>query len=108
MKNLTKKQKKHLRALAEKAYEIDLGRSIDKLFETYQEWKKLKIDVWDMNQCIHEFHNEIARDLYKSYTINHPIFPVAFGIKTGAIDISEVDESCIDEVQRIVDNLGER
>ena len=103
MRNLTKKQKKLLHALAEKAYEIDLGRCIDKLFEKYQKWKEGQITVWDLNEKIHEYHNEIARDLYKSYTIDDPIFPVAFGIKSGAIDISEVDQSCLPDIERILE-----
>lgn len=105
MRKLTKKQKKHLIALGGKAYEIDLGRSIDKLFDKYQLYKNQKISVWDMNQWIHEFHDEIARDLYKSYTAKDPIYRVAIGIATGAINISEVDESCINDVKKIVEFL---
>ncbi len=108
MRKITKKQKKHLRALGEKAYEIDLERSIDKLFEKYQLLKRQKISVWDMNQWIHEFHDDIARELHKSYTANDPVYPVALGIITGAIDISEVDESCLDEVKRISDLLEDK
>lgn len=105
MRNLTKKQKKDLRALAEKAYEEDLGRCIDKLFDHYQEWKNKQISVWDLNEKIHEFHNDIARGLYKSYTIEDPIFPVAFGIKSGVIGINEVDQYCHQDIERILEYL---
>ena len=108
MKNLTKKQKKHLRSLGAKAYETDLGRCIDKLFEKYTHWKNKEISVWDMNQYIHEYHDEISRNLYKSYTIDDPIFQVAFGIQTGAIKLEDVEESCLDEVKRILKYFEER
>jgi len=107
MSELTKKQKKHLRALAMKAYEIDLGRCIDTLFDKYQKWKQQQISVWEVNDQIHEYHDDIARSLYKTYTMKDPIYPVAFGVKSGAIDISEVDPSCLDEVERIVTCLDE-
>jgi hypothetical protein len=107
MKELTKKQKKHLRALAEKAYEIDLGRCIDKLFHKYLKWQQQEITVWDLNENIHEYHNEIARGLYKSYTMANPIYSVAFGIMSGVIDISEVDQCCVSDVERVLEALKE-
>ena len=58
-----------------------------------------------MNQYIHEYHDEISRNLYKSYTIDDQIFKVAFGIKTGAIKLEDVEESYLDKVKRILKYL---
>jgi hypothetical protein len=102
MSKLTKKQKKHLHALAGIAYEKDLTRCIDKLFEKYQICKDRKITVWDMDQWIHEYHDEIACELYTAYTHHDPVYPVVFGIKSGVIKISDVEESCLGEIERVL------
>jgi hypothetical protein len=96
--NLTKKQKKHLRELAETAYERDLARSLESVASKFDAWKKNEISVWDLNQDIHEFHNKIARDLYKSYTMVDTELSVAFGIVQGVITLEEVDVPCRDRI----------
>ncbi len=105
MKELTKRQKKHLRTLADRAYAIELGRSIDTLFQKYLKWKQQEMTVWDLHENIHEYHNGISRDLYKSYTMTNPIYAVAFGIMSGVIDMSEVDQCCVSAVERVLEAL---
>ncbi len=94
MEKLSKKQKRHLRELTELAYERDLERCLEVLAQNFDAWRKNDVSVWDLDRKIHEYHQEIARSLYKSYTLNNPIFTVAFGIAQGVISIDEVDESC--------------
>jgi hypothetical protein len=94
MEKLSKKQKRHLRKLIELAYERDLERCLEVLAQKFDAWRKNDISVWDLDRKIHEYHQEIARSLYKSYTLNNPIFTVAFGITQGVISKDEVDESC--------------
>ena len=65
----------------------------------FKAWRANDISVWDLNDKIHEYHDEIARTLYKSYTINNPIFSVAFGIANGVLSIDEVEESCRERVK---------
>ena len=98
MERLSKKEKRHLRELTELAYERDLERCLEILAQTFDAWRKNDISVWDLDRKIHEYHQEIARSLYKSYTLNNPIFTVAFGIAQGVISKDEVDESCRDRV----------
>ncbi len=63
--------------------------------------KKSDISVWELDEKIHEYHHEIARSLYKSYTMNNPIFTAAFGVAQGVLSINEVDESCRDQVKSL-------
>ena len=101
MEKLSKKQKRHLRELTELAYERDLERCLEVLAQKFDAWRKNDISVWDLDRKIHEYHQEIARSLYKSYTLNNPIFTAAFGITQGVISIDEVDESCRGRVLRL-------
>ena len=105
MEPITKKQMKHLRELAGIGYERDLERCMSVLYEQFEKWKQKEISVWDLNEKIHKFHNQIARDLYKSYTINDPIFPVVFGIKSGVLSIDEVQQECRPEIEELLKSL---
>jgi len=108
MNNLTKKEKKHLRALTETAYERDLSRCLEVLEKNFIQWREGEISVWDLNEKIHEYHNEIARELYKAYTMNDPVFSVVFGIVQGVISLEDVDESCRDRVSRLSDAISRK
>lgn len=65
----------------------------------FRVWRANDVSVWDLNDKINEYHDEIARTLYSSYTINNPIFSVAFGIANGVLTIDEVEESCRERVK---------
>jgi len=106
MSNLTKKQKKHLKVLAEIAYERDLTRCLEVVANNFESWKRKEISVWDINQDIHNYHNEIARDLFKSYTMKDTAFSVAFGVAQGVISLNDVDESCRDRISDLSDAIS--
>ena len=100
---ITKNQKRHLRDLAGLAYERDLSRCLYAVKNNFDKWENNEITVWDMNDKIHEFHNTIARDLYKSYVdIQDPLLAVAFGIRQGVLEISEVNINCKPMVEDIL------
>jgi hypothetical protein len=101
MNTLTKKQKKHLRALTDIAYERDLSRCLEVIANDFEAWKRNEISVWDLNQEIHKYHNEIARDLFKAYTMNDPVFSVAFGVAQGVISLEDVDETYRDKISNL-------
>ena len=106
MNDLTKKKKRHLRKLTDIAYERDLSRCLDVIANKFEAWKRNEISVWELNQDIHKYHNEIARDLYKSYTMNDPAFSVAFGVAQGVISLDDVDETCRDRISSLSDAIS--
>lgn len=92
--NMTKSQKKHLRYLAGIAYDRELGVALDRLFESYQQWKSGEIDAWDVNEEIHKHHNGISRELYNRYEYPDPCLLVARAIADGVLKLEEVNEDC--------------
>ena len=106
MNDLTKKQKKHLRELTEIAYERDLSRCLEVVSKNFDAWKKNEISTWDLNQLIHEYHNEIARELYKSYVMTDSIFSVAFGVAQGVISLDDVDKTFREKISSLADAIS--
>ena len=88
--DFTKAEKRKLRELAEKAYELELGEALRELRTTFAKWERGKIRAFDVSDAIHEFHNGIARELWKAY--DHPLeaITVARAIREGILTEAEV------------------
>ena len=61
-------KKKRLRELAGIGYERDLAHCPGVVKNSFEKWEAGEISVWDLNDKIHEFHDGIARELYKVYS----------------------------------------
>jgi hypothetical protein len=105
MKSLSNKQKRHLRELTALAYERDLAKSLDALAKEVDAWREGRCLVWDLNQKVHEYHNQTARSLYKIYTSTDPFTTTALAITRGVLTLDEVDESLRDEVKNLSEAL---
>ena len=104
MTDLTKSQKKHLRQLAGQCYEKEMSLVLESLYEDFQKWKNSEMTVWDLNQKIHEHHNETARELWKLYEhMNDPGLAVSAALAKGVIEIKDVQEDCRELVERKLD-----
>jgi hypothetical protein len=76
------KQKALLRQLAEEAWEAELNDELEELFESFTNWADKGLSAFELSEQIHEFHNGIARELYKRYT-GDPAAAVARAIARG-------------------------
>ena len=95
MSELSKSQKKHLRALAQRAYETELSLALNDLHKKFQRWQTKEISPWELTDDIHEFHNGTARDLYKFYEMgSNAIISVAHAVAKGILAIEDVEASC--------------
>ena len=102
MTDISKKTRKKLKELGLRAYEKDMGRCLDVVYKHFQAWKAGEIEVWDVNQAVHDYHNGIARDLYKTYSMNDPLISVVFGVHQGLISIDDVPEEVRSRVENMV------
>lgn len=50
------------------AYERELSMATEELASRFARWRAGEIDVFELNEFIHESHNDASRDLYKIYT----------------------------------------
>ena len=88
----SKAARKHFRKLAATAYERELGRALEQLHVQFERWKIGEVDAFDLDVKIHEYHNGIARDLFKRYEYGDPELAVGAAIVSGILLESEVDE----------------
>lgn len=105
LKKLSKKQNKYLRQVSEVAYEKELSFYLDDLRSKFDEWKNGKIDVWELSDILHKFHDGKSRDLYKFYVYGDDyVLHVAHAVKNNYVAFNEIEESCREHVQHFLDN----
>ena len=102
-RDLTKAQKRRLRDLAALAHERELASASAVLLERFRRWERKEIDVFELNNEIHEFHNGTSRTLYGRYVGMDPTFGVAHALKSGVLERTEVD----DDLFTLLSNMGQ-
>lgn len=97
----SKKQKRYLRDLAAECHEFELEDALEELYEEFQKWGGKSINVFELNDRIHEFHNGISRELYKRYVMMDADFSVAYALNNNILDEETVDE----EILKLLGNM---
>lgn len=104
MPAISRKQKKHLKALSDRCYELEMSAALKKLHGDFQKWQNGEMDVWDLNKRIGQHHNGTARRLYNFYAlVRHPEAAVARGVSKGIIKMDDIQQDCHPFVERLVE-----
>lgn len=103
---MTKSQEKRLRELAGIAYERELAAASEALLAEFRRWDAKEIDVFQLNEKIHEFHNGISRALYGRYVGMDPGIAVAFALNNGVLKRTEIDGDLLSSMSGIVHGLS--
>lgn len=76
------------------AYERELTTASEALLQEFQRWKNNEIDVFELNDRIHEFYHGISRELHNRYSGNGTIIAwcVASALHRGILSREEVGE----------------
>lgn len=63
-----KAQRRELRRLVALAYERELATELEAVETHFRQWHAGNLDVQQLSDLIHQFHDGVARDLYVMYT----------------------------------------
>ncbi len=99
----TKAQRRILRDLAGEAYRLELEAELDKLFADFQSWKSGEIDVWDLEEAVHKFHQGPSRELYSAYNDAEVDLMVAGALKKGILSKDHFPPDLLKEILEIID-----
>jgi hypothetical protein len=67
----TKEEKHLLRELKGYLYELELIEATRELSKDVKAWENNVINVWELNERIHNYHDGISKNLYLKYTITN-------------------------------------
>jgi len=68
-------------------------------------WADNGLSAIDLNDEIHKHHNGIARDLYKQYVSNEPLFAVIIGIRRRAIAEGSIKPALREKLQPLLADI---
>jgi hypothetical protein len=86
----TKSEWTRLRTLASLAYERELREALDEVMAGVDGVRAGSLNVFDLSERIHEFHNGAARELWKFYNHLEPPAIVASALDRGYLKPAEV------------------
>jgi len=66
--DFTKSERRLLREAAGYAWEAELGAELMKLLQEFHSWREGRLNVFELSDRIHRFHDGTARELYGRYT----------------------------------------
>lgn len=103
MIELTKKTKKQLRELMIKAYAKELDALLLTLSKKFDDWKNDRIDCWELEELIYQFHNGSAKKLFNHYNSRvDPILMVSHALVKDLLQKEEIPDEALPYVERCV------
>ena len=103
--NLTSEQKRRLQELGQIAYERDLSSELTRLEREFRRWRAGEINVFEVSEAIHRFHQGPAQELFGMYTGAQAELAVAGAINRGTISREEAGPNVVQVLERL---LGDR
>ncbi len=107
MIELSKKTRKELRQLLKQSYAAELNQHLLDLSMKFDDWKNKKIDCWELDDQIHEFHNGISKNLFNSYNAKgvDDLYMVSRAFANGLLRKEEIPVEAIDLVEHYAATL---
>ena len=89
MDKYSKSVKKLIRQYLGEAYVRETHQELARLDQSFAEWREGRVDNEELNQRIHIYHNETARDMFNRYNGPFPDLVVANAFATGLLEPKE-------------------
>lgn len=104
-KEFTRHEKSQLKQFASEAWEAELTRELEELFERFCIWADDGISAFDLSEEIHEFHNGVSRELYKCYSGLPPESAVARAIAMDVLSEQSLDPSLLEKLRPSIESF---
>lgn len=86
MREISKALKKELRQHADRAWEAEMRAALGALAAKFDHWRAGSMSSADLDAAIHEYHDGVAREIWKRFSTNKREMPLAHAVAVGLID----------------------
>lgn len=93
------------RALIALAHERDQAAALEALAQHFDAWRAGRLDPFELNQLIHEYHHGPSREIWKRYDDPDPEACLAHAIVRGVIRGDEVSPELMGIVGQLVESI---
>jgi hypothetical protein len=90
MHEVPRRIKRLVREWAGIAHERDLRNALSELRVQFDRWDRGEIDSFELNDLVHRFHQDTAREIWKKYATGHLEPAVASAIASGVLGKEEL------------------
>lgn len=98
----SKKERRELRRLADKAYELELNQSLDDLYREFHRWSEGELLAGELSDAIHRFYRGPSRELFNLYNGVDKAFLVARGLALGLLSEEDVPQPLAQKLESLV------
>ena len=109
MARQAKNIKKEINKLVDKAYQRQLDQELFKLASSFDDWRKKKLNCFELTDKIHDFHDGAARDLWKRYNyMKDKLHLIAIAIVEGGLSESEISNELMQKLDPIIQSYKDQ
>lgn len=95
--------RRELRRLAGLAHERELSRALGKLEASFRLWREGKLEAYELNEQIHDYHQGEQREIWARYKRGHETPTVARALALGLLQDEELTPQMLEEIAPAID-----
>jgi len=103
MAEISKKLKQRLRQYASRAWDAEVQATLQALAVKFERWKKGGMSSADLNDAIHEYHDGVAREIWKRFSTNKPGMPLAHAVAAGFVTKESLPAEVLEHIESMVE-----
>ena len=106
MRDYPKQIKKELKKLSDLAYRRELDKELEKMAKQFDDWRQRRMNCFELNEKIHEFHNGVSRELWSKYESRHEDFMVTVAIVKNIIKKEEISLKAFEHIKDLIESYN--
>jgi hypothetical protein len=103
MREVPKQLKRLVREWAGIAHDRDLRKALSELRVQFDRWDRGEIDVFELNDFVHRFHQGTAREIWKRYATTHLEPAVASAVAAGVLRKEELPAELVQNIAGLIE-----
>lgn len=103
MAEIPKRIKRQIREWAVIAHDRDLRKALSELRAQFERWDRGEIDSFELNERVHRFHQDTAREIWKRYATTHLEPAVASAVAAGVLRKEELPSELLDYMAGLIE-----
>lgn len=103
MQEVPKRIRRLVREWAGIAHDRELRKTLSELRGQFDRWERGEIDSFELNELVHRFHQDTAREIWKRYATTHLEAAVASAVAAGVLRKEELPAELVQQIAGLVE-----
>jgi hypothetical protein len=103
MEEVPRRIKRQVREWAGIAHDRDLHKALGERRAQFDRWERGEIDSVALNECVHRYHQDMSREIWKRYATAHLEPAVASAVAAGVLRKEELPSELLRHIDGLID-----